>query len=392
MGSGPPWPDALQRSLLRVAFLERDEAADEWRSLRANLVLDDIWDPETHRLLPLVYRKLVHLGIEDPELPRLRGLHRRAWYQNQLNLSRLAPCLTRLQEAGIPAMVIKGVPLALRFYGDLGSRPMNDVDVLVPTGRMADALRLLDRDGWRSHRDRRGWSHPITDGFSLISEHSRIVTAPDGFLVDLHWHLREQFVVPGDEMTSSDDFWRAAEPIDILGVATRTPCASDLLLHAVVHGLVSQRDARARWVSDSLVIIRQSGAIDWERLIDQAKRRRLVLILRAALRSLVEDFQADVPVDVLARLDSVPTTVADERAFQRALRRDEYGPRLHGLFDLGPVWAWRRAHLGATRAVFDLPTFLRDTWQVPHTKDIPVEAARHLAERIRRYRGPAPRG
>jgi hypothetical protein len=208
--SGPPWPDPLQLSLLRVAFLERDEAVEEWRMLRDRLVLDDVWDAETHRLLPLVYRRLVQLGVEDPELPRLKGLHRHAWYQNQLNLSRLAPFLTRLEGAGIRTMVIKGVPLALRFHGDLGSRPMNDVDVLVPTDRMADALRLLEQDGWRSHSDGRHPVQKLTAGFSLISHHSRIVTAPDGFYVDLHWHLREQFVVPGEEMTSSDDFWAAA--------------------------------------------------------------------------------------------------------------------------------------------------------------------------------------
>ena len=381
--SDPPWPDPLQRSLLRVAFLEHDQAVEEWRSLRAHLVLDDIWDVETHRLLPLVYRRLVQLGVEDPELARLKGLHRRAWYENQLNLSRLAPLLTRLREAGIPAMVIKGVPLALRFYGDLGSRPMNDVDVLVRTDRMADTLRLLDRDGWLPYRDTQGRSEPLTSGFSLISEHSRIVTAPDGFYVDLHWHLREQFVVPGREMTSSDAFWSASEPIDILGVATRTLCGSDLLLHAIVHGLVSQHDARARWVADSLAVIRHPAAVDWERIIQQSRQRRLVLILRTALGYLVDHFQAEVPVDVLARLDRVPTTPDDERAYQRALRRDEYGPRLQGLFDLGPVWAWRRAHLGAVRALFDIPMFLRDTWQVPHTRDLPIEAARHLAERLR---------
>jgi hypothetical protein len=384
--SGPPRPDPLQLSLLRVAFLERDEAGEEWRELRSRLVLDDIWDAETHRLLPLVYRRLVQLGVEDPVLPRLKGLHRHAWYQNQLNLARLAPFLTRLEGAGIRTMVIKGVPLALRFYGDLGSRPMNDVDVLVPTKRMADALQLLEDDGWRSHRDPHQPSQRLTAGFSLISHHSRIVTAPDGFWVDLHWHLREQFVAPGQEMKSSDDFWAAAEPIDVAGIRTRTLCASDLLLHAIVHGLVSQRDARARWAADAMVVLGHPEAIDWERLIYQAERRRLVLIVRVALDYLVKNLRAGVPLDVLARLNRVPTTRDDERAFERALSLDPYGPRLQGLFDLGPAWAWRRAHLGTVRAILDVPAFLRDAWQLPHTRDVPVESARHLVGRLRRHR------
>jgi Sulfotransferase family/Uncharacterised nucleotidyltransferase len=382
--SDPPWPDPLQRSLLRVAFLEPKEAVDEWRILRCRLVLDDIWDAETHRLLPLVYRRLAQLGVEDPELPRLKGLHRHAWYQNQLNLSRLAPFLTRLEGAGIRTMVIKGVPLALRFYGDLGARPMNDVDVLVPTDRMADALQLLEEDAWRAHRDGRRPSQRLTARFSLISHHSRIVTAPDGFFVDLHWHLREQFVIPGEEMTSSDDFWAAAEPLDVAGVPTRTLCATDLLLHAIVHGLVSQQDARARWAADAMVVLGHPDAVDWERLAEQAERRRLILIVRAALRYVVENLRAPLPANVLARLDRVPSTRDDERAFERALSLDQYGPRLQGLFDLGPVWAWRRAHLGTPRAMRDIPAFLRDTWQLPRTRDVPAEAARHLMDRLRR--------
>jgi hypothetical protein len=382
---GPPWPDPLQRLLLRVAFLEPETAVDEWRTLRARLVLDDVWDAETSRLLPLVYRRLVQLGVEDPELPRLKGLHRHAWYQNQIKLARLAPLVARLDGAGIRTMVIKGVPLALRFYGDLGSRPMNDVDVLVPTERMADALQLLDEDGWRSHDDQRNPKEALTAPISLISEHSRIVTTPDGFWVDLHWHLREQFVLPGQEMTSSNDGWAAAEPIDVAGVPTRAPCASDLLLHTIVHGLVSQREANARWVADALVVVSERGAVDWDRLIEQSERLRLVLTLRAALDYLVGNFRAPVPADVLARLDRVPTTRHDERAFDRALSLEPYGPRLRGVFDLGPIWAWRRAHLGTGRALLDLPTFLRETWTLPHTRDVPVETARHLAERVRRH-------
>jgi hypothetical protein len=392
--SGAPWPDPLQRSLLRVAFLEPDAAVDEWRMLRTGLVLDDLWDAETHRLLPMVYRRLAQLGVEDPELPRLKGLHRHAWYQNQLNLSRLGPFLTRLEDAGIRAMVIKGVPLALRYYGDLGSRPMNDVDVLVPTERMADALQLLEEDGWRGHRDGRRPPQSLTSTFSVITDHSRIVTAPDGFYVDLHWHLREQFVVPGEEMTSSDDFWAAATTIDVAGVPTRSPCATDLLLHAIVHGLVSQQDARARWTADAMVVIQTPGAVDWERLIQQAERRRLALILRAALQYLVENLGAPVPPDVLSRSARIPSTRNDERAFERALSRDDYerGAGLQGLFDLGPIWESRRAHLGTVRAMLEIPTFLRDTWQLPRTRDVPVEAARHLADRLRRRRPHASAG
>ena len=141
-----------------------------------------------------------------------------------------------------------------------------------------------------------------------------------------------------------------------------------------------------------MVLIGHPGAVDWERLIEQAEKRRLVLIFRAALDYLVEHLCASVPADVLARLNRAPSTRDDERAFERALSLDPYGPRLRGVFDLGPAWAWRRAHLGTVRAVLDVPAFLRDTWQLPHTRDVPVEAARHFVERLRRRRSSSAAG
>lgn len=56
-------------------------------------------------------------------------------------LARLGPAIAA---AGVPVMALKGLDLGTRLYGDLGARPMGDMDILVQPAHvaiMADALR-----------------------------------------------------------------------------------------------------------------------------------------------------------------------------------------------------------------------------------------------------------
>ena len=71
---GDCWPDELQTALLRVALCDADTARREWAGLRDHLVLDDVWDVEIHRLLPLVRHNLAAAGVDDADFPRMRGI------------------------------------------------------------------------------------------------------------------------------------------------------------------------------------------------------------------------------------------------------------------------------------------------------------------------------
>jgi Uncharacterised nucleotidyltransferase len=357
MFPSPPAPTALQLELLRVALWEPEAAVATWKRLRPEFVIDDVWDRETYLLLPLVYRKLATLEIDDPVLPRLKGLHRREWYQNQVRLSRLADALGRFERAGVDTMVLGDVPLAVRDYGDLGARPIDHLEVLVPSSRVADASQLLDADAW-TPRD------------------------SDGVVVELRSHLGEPFRLPGRELQPEDDFWRAAETIEVAGARTRTLNASDQLMHVIVDGLATRKDARVLWVADAFVVLGGARGIDWDRFVKQAESRRLSLLMGVALEYLSETLHAPMPDDIQRRLSRVPPTSLDVRAVERSLSKD----RRRGLFDLGPAWAWRRAKLGRVSAPLDLPRFLQDNWQLSRRGQVPIEAARRLGSRVRHMR------
>src|SRR5439155_1028398 len=83
------------------------------------------------------------------------------------------------------------------------------------------ALGLLSSEGMRLEQPRAE--------VDLRARHGETLLTRDDHRVDLHWALLWQ---PGPD----DEFWDAAVPIELRGVATRTLCATDHVLHVCAHG------------------------------------------------------------------------------------------------------------------------------------------------------------
>lgn len=368
---GHCWPSPLQEGLLRAALLPAEQASAAWAALRPGLDLDDIWDPEVHRILPLVAVRLREAGVDDPDLPRLQGLARRTWYENQLRINEAATVVASLEAAGIRTMLLKGVPLALRYYESAALRPMSDVDVLVPTAQGGDALAQLAADGWM-------WDSRFLNRF----HHGVGLVRAGGRAIDLHWHLGLPFVLPGADASSDDDFWAVAEPLDIGGVTSRTLAATDMLLHVCAHGAWSDSAAQVRWIADAMTVLRAAAEIDWSRFEDQVRRRRLTLLVSEPLRYLAEVYDAPIPADVRSRIAAMPTTMRE-----RACRRRSIGP-VEGEGVAGRLrmvlaqWSRTSAKWSRLQAVRELPFFLQQAWCLDSVWSVPGTALRKLSRRI----------
>jgi glycosyltransferase involved in cell wall biosynthesis len=387
---GACWPEPLQEHVLRAALTPGARGVEAWRAIRGDLDLDDIWDPEIHRLLPLVYVNLAAAGVADPDLPRLKGLYRRTWYMNQLRLAEARPWLELLAGEGIGTLLLKGVPLGLHYYGDLGQRPMNDVDVLVPFAQASHALDLLEADGWRDvgslPRDRTfRWHH----GAGLVHH--------DGGELDLHWYLGEEFVLADRPEASSDTFWKNAQLLDVQGFATKMLDPTDMLVHTCVHGAWSGSAATVRWVADASFLLRRAADdIDWTRVVDHARSFRVVLSLQNALTYLRETFDVPIPSEALDELARVPTTRREQRLY-RVAAGPVAGPEvLGGLLHTRAYWAHTRQKWTTARSVREFPAFVEDLWGLDHAWQIPADVTRKAMRRLRkeprRVRGNQPAG
>ncbi|BCX04515.1 MAG: hypothetical protein KatS3mg053_2453 [Candidatus Roseilinea sp.] len=303
-------PSPTHELLLKAGLLQDERALQAWRAWTAHVRLpDDPVDGGAFRLLPLVYHNLIALGFHDPSLTLLKGIHRRTWFENQLRLRSLAGLLDRFHQAGIPTLVLKGAALALRYYADVGLRPMDDVDVLIPTERAREAIALLHRWGWREkpYREMRQ-----VDDNVIAARHSWEFSNEAGDRVDLHWHALFTSCFPG----ADESFWRDAEPWTIGGTSSLALNAADALIHTCAHGGQWNPLPPVRWISDAIHILR-SGAhrIAWQRFVALTQWLGVTLHVRDSIDYLIKNFDAPIPAEVLTELARVPVSAEERRVY-----------------------------------------------------------------------------
>ena len=140
-------PTPTQVLLLRASLMQGEDAIDSWHKWKSLTNLNDV-DKGSKRLFPLAYMNLVSQGVRDPLFGEFKEIWHGTWYGNKIMFHQLAELLRLFHGAGIETLILKGAALALLYYEDCGVRPMEDVDVLIPTKKAASAVKLLKRLGW----------------------------------------------------------------------------------------------------------------------------------------------------------------------------------------------------------------------------------------------------
>jgi len=360
-------PTSAQLLVLHAALDRDDEQARAaWGSWRRGVDFDDV-DHGSTRLLPLVYRRLGPDTFDAEVVGRLKGLYRRSWSRNQLLFKRAAEAIELLGAVGIETLVTKGASLALLFYGDVGVRPMDDVDVLVPIERTGEAISALAAAGWSPDKE-----DPAT--WAQV-HHSLGFAGPREGEVDLHWFSLWQ-------PASDRELWAASVPMELAGTGTRAPSAADQLLLACVHGTPWSPLPPFRWIADAVTVIRTGGEqLDWSRLAAEAERRRLTVATAAALTYLRQEFGAEVPDAVLRQLQAAPASRHERAAFRAAGRPDSPLRTLRMAWD-----RYRRLRdldTGAPRPD-GFPSFACRFWGVDSVWQLPPHAVRALSRRRER--------
>jgi hypothetical protein len=278
------WPTARQRELILAATAASGVADQAWKRWQRGGELLDI-DPASYRLLPLLWSNRQAAGVGEDQLALLKGCYRHSLWQVHRTLAAGMSARDALDGAQVPTMLLKGAAILASRPAQMGIRPMDDVDILVPRAAARVAIDLLEADGWRAVY---GLRHPlgVWHAVDLVrAGHER---------VDLHWSAT---TVPGDDRA----IWEDALPAKLLERSVLIPSPTFQLLITGVHG-VGLDPAPVRWLADALLILRSADEIDWVALVDEARARRVSVALGDALRGLRERFDAPVPAGVLGQL------------------------------------------------------------------------------------------
>jgi hypothetical protein len=368
--AGTFWPSRRERLLLLTALADPDQALAAWLELRPELDLQTTED-SVFAALPLVFRRLEAAGIDDRDLPRLKGIYRNTWVKNTLLVERLRQTVDALRAADVHMLVVGSIGAALRYYDTIGLRPTGYLELLVPEREVTRAVGALGDAGWSTQGGRRSGS----------PEPLALVDAGGGVCL-VRTTLAADFVV-GTQEPPDAPLWAAAIDLDSGGASASALCPTDDLLAAIVTGARAKSPPSHQWIVDAAMILQKPGDIDWERLCRIAIERRQGIRLRDALTYLRELLGSSLPLDVEQRLERGKASTRERLTYVCTSRSIRW---------LGSLPQALGEHLAATTGqsawttVTALPRFLRDRWELQHTWQLPAEGGRRALRNLARGR------
>jgi Uncharacterised nucleotidyltransferase len=268
----------LQATLLEGSGVQR--AWDQWRSL----IDIEVVESSSHALLPQLYQNLLTHGVEDPHMARLKGIYRRNWYADRLQLDCLKILLSQLKSAGIEAIVLGE---AARYHPK-NCRPISSLQLLVRAEELEGAAAKLTGLNWRV-------SNSVSQIFIQLKDDR-----------DRSLHLQGHLFWAIPQADTDQLVWQYATPIDDELAGWRLSPA-DQLLDLCSRTFYQSKSPQIAGIADALRLIQHSGDdLDWMRLIDQAQRYQMILPVRNMLTLLDRVLHLSAPSWVLPALSQMP--------------------------------------------------------------------------------------
>lgn len=302
----------------------------------------------------------------------LRGAYFQTWKKNQGIFNELDILAHEFKRANIPVIILKGACFALTIYPDLGTRPMGDLDLLVPAAKLNEAAEIAKALGYVDDVPEAspGLRDLLNHEICLQKKGARAVT------LEIHKSLiadkTYKYAVPVDW------FWGQTEPLNherYPSLLMLTPTAQ--ILYAAAHAMLQHggRISPLRWFVDlDFLICFYAARIDWHLLLSQAQIFEWGSALEAALTQTCACFNTPIPAHVqthlskfadphknlVALLQNKPVTHTQEE-HQKMIRLNLYG-RMRLLMALvipSPAYMRWRYGLKTARA---LPIYYLIRW------------------------------
>jgi Uncharacterised nucleotidyltransferase len=250
----------------------------------------DTLDWGARRLVPLVAWRLREADIDDDGIGPLRSDLAASMLTARVRLCSYSHVLEILDRAGIDVLVLKGVGIAPLAYPDPGTRPVNDLDVLVRSTQMAEIDELIEPHGaYLSY----GSIAPALRARYLHAAVARI----GGHDVDVHWRLLSD---PFDDRPDDALFDRARE-VPVGRGRALTLGIEDHIVHAIAHGVRRNALPPVRWIADVARLV-EHQPVDWSVVEEHAASRYVEGVVGHGLELLNRRFNVAVPQTTLRAL------------------------------------------------------------------------------------------
>ena len=244
-----------------------------------------------HRLAPLLYTHLQSACAEEMPESILLELGKQFLLNAARNLSmtaELVRILALFEDHGIPALPYKGPLLAESIYGDVALRQFEDLDILVPESKVAEAETLLRQQGYQVALE---LPQNRMAAYCRMKHEIPYLHPGKSILIELHWKLSPIFFHFPIDM---ERLWRRTEWITLAGSRVRSFSKEDALLIFCVNG------SRHVWEKLELVsvvaeMLRVCPEMNWEYLFGLARDLKSEQVLLLGLLISHNLFNTEIP-------------------------------------------------------------------------------------------------
>lgn len=284
------------RAFMEVCF---NPATNEifYATLDEAITRDDL-SGEQYRLLPLLYCRSDISKFSEATRSKIASAYKHTLYRNHMMLERAHRFQTTLADAGfVPPIFMKGLPYVLRTQDGVGSRPMADVDLLIPQLflRAQDFSDLLSLHQFKE----------VGSGLRSMT-----TVSPEGFEFDIHWYLSEWAL--SQDLVNSLVFH--SNQIQFRGVSYHVPCVEHQLVHTLGHGVLNPPLAcDARWSIDVLAMLTEYKNFDVEKTIEFANKFEARSKLKDGFMALYQQTPEGIGIDHLMLRNIANNIVSDNK-------------------------------------------------------------------------------
>ena len=287
-----------------------------------------------HRVGTLFLKGVRISGLELPDPAVARGLasqRRREVLRGVRQFAAMQRAIAALDAAGVPSLVLKGLPLGQRAYGSPFAKSSIDLDLLVPPDGFATAAAALRGLGWRRTMPAFRETPARMRWYDSVENHH--VYAGQGAKVELH---RRMLANPFLFDPSFNTLYSRALTVEIGTERFRAPGDGDHLLYLACHGMAHYWQ-RLKWLCDFAALLRAMGDRAVADVAACSRDERLQHALAAALRLCREDLRVEAP-----ETDSAPGRGGRRARFVVRASRRAWTPR-YGAREIGEEVAKRVA-------------------------------------------------
>jgi hypothetical protein len=395
-----PRPTALASTQLLLNLLNPTQTPDPWESERLRLNAD--WDDLAVRaivlgLAPQVYQRFIAWGVKPPPRTAAKlAVTYQASAKRAADIYRqLAEALIAFNQHALAPVALKGVHLAAFVYADPALRPMNDIDLLFPTGQLPQAESILESLGYVGKYKSAELGAGVTKHTATFqretpagSGQAASAATPNPYLsteadrmIEPHGSLEESWF--GLKVDITPGVREQAITVELAGQPCHVLSTEDLVLHLCVHfcfHLIMGAPSMVQ-LADLLAVTseptqRSAPAINWTAFVARAQFTRSSPYVLAALTLAHKLLGAPIPPDVLTQLSQATPSPLRQRisnlSLADVLKRTQQKPittlpeRIRrGLADRAETARWAadwRGRWQVWRSAFNI--FATDTGQM----------------------------